>query len=1142
LPILRVMATDSPSAGKRGFLRPILITVSCLLAVVLLTGIAVWIFRLPLAERAIVYLLHEQGITPAGLTVKSLSTRGITLTDIALGPEAVQKVDSVEAVFSIDGLRQGEVASVRVQDARIQGHHNGETLTLPGLDALFEGEKSGGPPPVRIASLTVDSAQIAVTTPYGDVLTHLQASATTEADGLIDLAGKFTINAVETGTTANASGRITGSLFPTGEVTARIEIDDGAIQTLQAAAERLTGTIQLIGTIADLATDISLRAGHAHIQDNVLTNGHLTAGLNIGPDSTSIDVRLDSGEGHASLTGDVTQDAGGYSYDSSLSAGLSLPNIAASLNGTLHAAAPAGGKIAGRMDIADAALTLADIGLETTGVSGVARFTQADTGLPDAAGEIKFQRLRYSGIDAEKASLTFEQNAGTTAVTAALSATKGDTISVTARQAPDQPLTFGVDGTITPGPILDAMALGIHTAGRIELDLSGTLADPWDTPETLPDRLTVSGYVTPNLQRLQVPGVLRDGALQGPVQVMIKPGEWQLSSPSITLSKARLASGLLQSLPAALRKHTETPITIELRAADTPHAQLRITPRAGGYAVTLSGTTQVASRSMVLAITGQVGATSLPASISGASGQFHLKGTHTEQIADSLAPITIRPDLNGTFTLTDNILTARTGAASQLKVDSVVAPGQFQTTSPLLLTIERPFRFRADLGRQPVELSYDGDLTLQKSGFAITAGQEPTDLLLSDIPARIIGGNDSISVAVGPAKAELSDHASQAAGITVKLTASDAITIDVDIGDIRQKAATPVVIPLQLQASATLQNNQAQFSAHLHDQSETISIRATGEHDAVQDTGYADVESARITFLPTVLQPVQLFPVIGKQIQDADGHVETRASVRWGGGEFESNGEILAEITALKSDEILLENAAAVIAFDSLLPLSTPPGQEIHIGKLDIGIPLTAGRIEFQINREGHITAALRELDLFDGNIDTEVFDIPARLDGFTIPLQVNGVRLDSLLAATKVGELTATGILNGQIPVKFENGGIFLRNGVLESAPGGGTIQYQPEAVGPALSEANEGTALFLDIVRDFQYDSVRVTIDETDSGDIPFEFKIKGKNPTVYKGIPVELNLSMSGPLRSILQQGLKTYTLPDRLLERMQEFADQ
>ncbi len=65
---------------------------------------------------------------------------------------------------------------------------------------------------------------------------------------------------------------------------------------------------------------------------------------------------------------------------------------------------------------------------------------------------------------------------------------------------------------------------------------------------------------------------------------------------------------------------------------------------------------------------------------------------------------------------------------------------------------------------------------------------------------------------------------------------------------------------------------------------------------------------------------------------------------------------------------------------------------------------------------------------------------------------------------------------------------------------------------------------------------------IDEQDSGDIPFEFKLKGSNPTVYNGIPVELNLTMSGPLRAILQQGLKTYTRPDRLLERMQYLADQ
>lgn len=74
---------------------------------------------------------------------------------------------------------------------------------------------------------------------------------------------------------------------------------------------------------------------------------------------------------------------------------------------------------------------------------------------------------------------------------------------------------------------------------------------------------------------------------------------------------------------------------------------------------------------------------------------------------------------------------------------------------------------------------------------------------------------------------------------------------------------------------------------------------------------------------------------------------------------------------------------------------------------------------------------------------------------------------------------------------------------------------------------------------MKDFRYKSVHVAIDEQPDGTVPFEFKIKGSNKAVYNGAPVEINLSMSGPLRAILQQGLKTYTLPDRLLQRMRKF---
>jgi len=171
-------------------------------------------------------------------------------------------------------------------------------------------------------------------------------------------------------------------------------------------------------------------------------------------------------------------------------------------------------------------------------------------------------------------------------------------------------------------------------------------------------------------------------------------------------------------------------------------------------------------------------------------------------------------------------------------------------------------------------------------------------------------------------------------------------------------------------------------------------------------------------------------------------------------------------------------------------------------------------------------------MDFIGGRIETAIFEIPPSFAGFTVPLQATGVRLKRLLALTDYGDLEATGTLNGRIPVTIADGEVTIRNGVLETAPGGGSIRYRPKAVGAALAEANEGTALFLKIVEDFRYDKVRVSLKENDAGEIALKFRIKGRNKAVYRGIPVVLNVNVSGPVGKILRQGARTFTLPKRL----------
>jgi hypothetical protein len=1124
------MADETPPAGKRSFLRPALIVLGGLAA----TLLAVWVFRLPLVNWAIPLILEANGIAPVRLTLEKLEPDGIAARDIAIGPDGAQRIGSAEASFSLSGLKHGEIARVWLSGATLRGSHANRRLNLPGLNALFEGE-SDGPAPIRVAELVVEDSRIELDTSFGKMQAGLGATVATEPDGLIDAKGGFGVHAAANEETVHAKGRFTVSLLAGGEMLGRVDIEDAAFDSTVAKAASMHGGLQFFRTGEDVSADLSLVAGHAEIDGNPLTDGHLTAGVTLGDTGVTVDALLAAVEGSASLTGKVQPDETGVFHgDADISATLDLPTVTAHLKGSLEGTGTLLGKADGKLEIAEAAFALAREGIAAGGISGTVSVSRDADAPPDGDASLSIGQLTLPGLPAAGVTVTLQRKDGTLAGQGHL-ASEGGTIAVQASLPPSQPLGFTVSGSIVPGAVPTLSTVGLASKGTVAIDLSGSLADPLGNPATIPQNLTVHGKITPDLQKLHLVDTVTDGALQGPVTVDIRPGLWRFTSPSIRLAGIRLDRKLLLPLPEALRPHGAGPIHVELRATDETAAELRIVPAGDGYDATLSGMTRIAAAGAVLTVTG-ITELALPAAVRSASGRFRLNGAVRGPVAEGFAPATLRPDLAGDYRLQDNVLSLTAETGGKVAVEGLEAPGSFRADSPLVLRIDQPLQLRAALDSEPVALTYSGGATLLESRLA--AGS--TTIAVSPVPLRINGDGGHLNATVGPALVDT--DAVSASGITATITADETLKLDAAIARISHTAETPAVVPLRLAANATLKDNLATFTAQLRNATGAISINATGSHDLAAQAGSSHIESDQVVFLPTVLQPRQLFPALGNAVQEINGDIDGKADFEWSNGELQSSGELLANIAVLKAQNMTLESAATIVTFDSLVPPSTPPQQEIQVGLLDIGIPLTKGRIEFQLNRDGAVTAALRELDMFGGRIETETFRIPAQLDGFTVPLQVNGVPLDELLVATQVGDLTATGTLNGRIPVTFEKGNIVLRNGFLETGPGGGRIQYRPQAVGPALSDANEGTALFLDIVRDFQYDSVQVAIDEQPDGEVPFEFKIKGRNQTVYNGIPVELNLSMSGPLRALLQQGLKTYTLPDRLLERMQEFHDQ
>jgi hypothetical protein len=130
------------------------------------------------------------------------------------------------------------------------------------------------------------------------------------------------------------------------------------------------------------------------------------------------------------------------------------------------------------------------------------------------------------------------------------------------------------------------------------------------------------------------------------------------------------------------------------------------------------------------------------------------------------------------------------------------------------------------------------------------------------------------------------------------------------------------------------------------------------------------------------------------------------------------------------------------------------------------------------------------------------------------------------MIAFADYGDLEATGQVHGRIPVQVRGRRVRIHDALLQSV-GDGVIRYRAPGVAEALDAANDITRLLVSILQNFLYDQVSMQIDELDDGDMRIRLTLKGRSPEgasiSYGDLPVELYITLTGPLRELLNPNL-------------------
>lgn len=323
------------------------------------------------------------------------------------------------------------------------------------------------------------------------------------------------------------------------------------------------------------------------------------------------------------------------------------------------------------------------------------------------------------------------------------------------------------------------------------------------------------------------------------------------------------------------------------------------------------------------------------------------------------------------------------------------------------------------------------------------------------------------------------------------------------------------------------------LDAELTDPEGRARAAGTGQHDLTTGDGGFDLVLDPVRFRRRGLQPKDVVPVLaGLPLACVDGRMEGSGRIAWGSA-AETALDLRLRNAAFRTPWGRAEGATAQLRLDRFSPLRLPAGQRVRIGRflLDGEMPpLTDVDARFGWSQAGGVDLRRVALGWSGAKIGIEGGSGRRRPS----VLKIEGLDLARAVAAAGLDDVRATGIVDGTIPFRLDRDTIVVENGVLATR-GPGEIRYggatAPDEI-KAAAAAEPGMDTLMAALRNFQYQSLRATLDGRSDGEANVRLAVRGSNPDLYGGFPIALNVNLSGELYVIARRSLALARIGDRI----------
>lgn len=249
-------------------------------------------------------------------------------------------------------------------------------------------------------------------------------------------------------------------------------------------------------------------------------------------------------------------------------------------------------------------------------------------------------------------------------------------------------------------------------------------------------------------------------------------------------------------------------------------------------------------------------------------------------------------------------------------------------------------------------------------------------------------------------------------------------------------------------------------------------------------------------------------------------------------------GQVSFKDLRLAFGETVIDGLGGDIGFKNLSPLVITK-QKLTARKLYAGLPLENGTLTFSIADKGKITLHDSRWDMAGGTLDIEPFSWSPAAEQTQVTLKATDISLPLLFQIVPLDGLGAEGRVSGEIPLRIGKGGeLQIDNASLQNIAAG-KLTYNP-ADPPAFlkDDGNPQISLLRDALKDFGFDLLKMSFSGDLGGTQKVTLNLQGRNPQLYDGRQINLNLNVEGPLQSVLEYnpaGTKITDDVQRLLDK-------